>query len=94
VFQGLWDDIGSVVGLTPRIMTAVAAAEADPTSANIAEVTAAYAANGQTPPAKLMAHLILQNEKIHPEDTVRGAMLPYLAIGAGLLWLLFRRRRR
>lgn len=87
-------DILGAFGLTGDIATAVAAAELDPTSANVQAVVSAYARNGQLVPAKLYAHLIQINEERHPEDTVRGAAFPYLlAGGAVLMWLVLRKRR-
>lgn len=85
-------EILSVFGLTTDIARAVAAAEMDPTSENIKDVVTAYARNGQTVPAQLMAHLIQINEERHPEDTVRGAVAPYLFFGGAIILFLMLRR--
>lgn len=86
------EEIMGAFGISFGIARAVAAAELDPTSANVNAVVAAYAQEGLVVPAQLYAHLIDINEQRHPEDTVRGSMLPWLvAIGAGV-WFLFRRR--
>lgn len=79
--------------LTPDIAQAIAQAELDATSANVRAVVQAYADEGMTPPAKLMAHLLIVNEQQHPEDTVKGALAPYLIGGGIILYLLFRKRR-
>lgn len=86
-------DVLSAFGLTEEIAKAVLAAELDPTSANVRAVFAAYAANGQTPPAKLVTYLLAINERRHPEDTVRAAALPWILLGiAGivLIWKWFK----
>lgn len=88
--MSVWDITG-LFGVTPDIAEAVLEAELDPTSANVKQVFKAYAANGQTPPAKLVAHLIAINEERHPEDTFRSATLPYLIGGLAVLFFLFRR---
>jgi hypothetical protein len=80
-------------GLTPDIAQAIAAAELDATSANVQAVVQAYADEGSIPPAKLMAHLLIVNEQQHPEDTVKGALAPWLIGGGIILYLLFRKRR-
>ena len=90
-------DVLSVFGLTGRIAKAVAAAVADPTSKNIAEVNRAYLANGQTPPAKLVALLVKLNQEQHPEDPytahVAADIVPLLVIGTIILVLLFSKKR-
>lgn len=88
--MSVWDITG-LFGVTPDIAKAVLAAELDPTSKNVRAVFDAFADNGQTPPAKLVAHLVAINEERHPEDTVRSATLPYLIAGGLLLFLIFRR---
>lgn len=86
------EEIMGAFGISWDIAQAVAAAELDPTSAHVNAVVEAYARQGMVVPAQLYAHLIEINEQRHPEDTVRGSMLPWLvAIGAGV-WFLFRRR--
>ncbi len=86
-------DILAAFGLTPEIAQAIYQAETDPTSANIAAVTAAYAKVGMVVPGQLYAHLLQINEERHPEDTVRGAAFPWIlaALAVGV-WLLSRRR--
>jgi hypothetical protein len=89
------NDILGAFGFTPEIAQTVAAAIADPTSANVNDVASAYAANGQVVPTKLYAYLIQINEERHPEDTVRGSVTPFI-IAAGLLigyWFLFKRKK-
>lgn len=87
-------DILGAFGFTPEIALAVTAAIADPTSANVQAVVNAYGANGQVVPTKLYAYLIQINEEKHPEDTVRGAMFPWLLAGGALIaFLLFRKKR-
>lgn len=89
------EDILSAFGLTAGIATTGAAAIADPTSANIQAVVNAYAENGQTPPAQLMAYLIQINEERHPEDTYRGAVFPWVLLGGAFVaFLLFRKGGR
>lgn len=88
-------DVSAVLGafgLSPEIVKTNLAAIAEPTSANIAEVTKVYAQNGLAPPGQFMAFLLAENEKRYPHDTVRGALTPYLIGGAALLFLLFRRK--
>lgn len=80
-------------GLTPEIAQAIVAAQLDATSANVQAVAQAYASEGSVPPAKLMAYLLVENEKQHPEDTVRGNVMPWL-IGAGIAAYLLLRKRR
>ncbi len=81
------------VGINTEIMQAIAAAELDPTSANVNAVVAAYAKVGMVIPSQLYAHLLQINEERHPEDTVRGAVAPWLIAGAAILaFILFMRR--
>lgn len=88
--SNIWD-IASVFGITPEILKAVAAAEADPTTENVQAVFAAYAANGQTPPAKLATYLLKKNQEKYPSESVAVSALPYLLIGGILLFTLIRR---
>lgn len=89
----IWDITG-LFGVTPDIADAVIKAELDPTSENVAEAFAAFARNGQTPPAKLVAHLIMINEERYPEDLYRGRVFPYLLAAVGLALFLITRKRR
>lgn len=77
--------------LTPAITSALVRAELDATAANVEAVFSAYAMAGRIVPAKLMAQLLYENERQHPEDTVRGDILPWLIAGAVVLYLLFRK---
>ena len=81
-----------VEDLDPELSLIVAQAESYPTSANVEAVATAYARRGKVPPAKLMAHLLIENEKRYPGDTVRGDLAPWL-IGGVVLFLLLRRKR-
>lgn len=90
--MNVWDIIG-IVGLSRGILEAIARAELDPTSENVKAVAAAYAKEGQTPPPKLMAHLLRINSERYPDDTVAQSMIPWALIGgAAILFLIFRRR--
>ena len=90
-FGGILDDLGSALGLTGDILTAVTSAELEPTSANINAVVKAYAANGQTPSPTLMGQLIQANAAKYPNDLYSSSVLPVLIGGAVILWLFFRR---
>ena len=78
-------DVLSAFGVTGSIASSVINALADPTSDNIAKVNKAYLANGQTPPAKLLAFLIERNQAVHPEDPylehVVSDVVPILVVG-------------
>ena len=90
-----FDDILGAFGYTPEIVQAVASAVADPTSSNVNAVVSAYGANGQIVPGKLYAYLLQINEERHPEDTVRGAVTPWLIAGGAIVaYLVFFRKKR
>lgn len=89
--MSVWDITG-VFGFSEEIATAVFNAEMDPTSENLKAVVAAYAANGQTPPAKLMAYLVKRNAEEHPEDLYQAAWSAgAVIVGAAALWFIMRR---
>jgi hypothetical protein len=87
-------DIGSIFGLTADIAVSFAAAELDPTSANVQAVVDAYARNGQVVPGKMLGYLISLNEQKHPEDLYRSSIVPWLVAGAGLLLFFFMGKRK
>lgn len=86
----VWD-IVSMIGLTPEIIEAIGRAELAPTSENISAVVKAYAANGQTPPASLMAHLIKINEQRYPNDSYKKSLIPWLIAAGAVAFLVLRK---
>lgn len=91
----------SVIGLSPRIAQAIFYAELEPTSNRIQEVVNAYLENGQTPPAKLLGHLIQINRERYPHDPyidvpeiVETAAPWGLAILGVVIILALRRKRK
>lgn len=88
-------EILGMFGLTGEIAEAVTKAEVSPSGQNIKAVIAAYARNGQTPPAKLMAHLVARNREEFPNDPfiteTIGTAAKWVLGGAILLWLFFKK---
>ncbi len=105
MYTGVFDTIGSIVssfGISLDSATAVAQAYAAPTIVNINNVTAAFAAEGATPPPELMQSLweryyssIAQNPLAATGQITTFLSNPMVwLIGGGILIFVFSRKKR
>jgi hypothetical protein len=103
MYQGILDDVGSILstfGISGDSAAAVAQAYASPTIANINAVQAAFTAEGNTAPPELLNALwgryydsIKQNPLASAGQLTSLLSSPIVwAIGAGLLFLAFKKK--